>query len=100
MTNSAVLRGYLLEEALAWLLRNTGYRLLVHKSQDPNELVMNGDTLFVQGRGTTHQADVLGEFALTPAFSLPALGVGRVVRGEHGLGRGVEVARCWCAAPM
>ena len=30
----AVLRGYLLEEALAWLLRNTGHRLLVHDSQD------------------------------------------------------------------
>jgi hypothetical protein len=71
MTYRAVLRGYLLEEALAWLLRNTGYRLLVHKNQDPDELVMKGDTLFVQGRGTTHQVDVLGEFALTPAFSLP-----------------------------
>lgn len=35
MTYRAVLRGYLLEEALAWLLRNTGYRLLVHDSQDP-----------------------------------------------------------------
>ena len=71
MTYRAVLRGYILEEALAWLLRNTGYRLLVHDSQDPDELVMAGNTLLVQGRGTTHQVDVLGEFALTPAFSLP-----------------------------
>ena len=71
MTYRAVLRGYLLEEALAWLLRNTGYRLLVHKSQDPDELVMEGNTLLVQGRGATHQVDVLGEFTLTPAFSLP-----------------------------
>jgi Restriction endonuclease len=71
MTLRAVLRGYLLEEALAWLLRNTGYRLLVDASQDPDELVMAGGTLLVQGRGTTHQVDVLGEFALTPAFSLP-----------------------------
>lgn len=71
MTYRAVLRGYLLEEALAWLLRNTGYRLLVHKSQDPDELEMEGNTLLVQGRGTTHQVDVLGEFVLTPAFSLP-----------------------------
>jgi hypothetical protein len=38
----AVLRGHLLEEALAWLLRNAGYRLLVHDNQDPDELVMNG----------------------------------------------------------
>ena len=28
MTYQAVLRGYLLEEALAWLLRNSGYELL------------------------------------------------------------------------
>jgi hypothetical protein len=41
----------LLEEALAWLLRNTGYRLLTHASQDPDELVMEGRTLLVQGRG-------------------------------------------------
>lgn len=32
---------------------------------------MEGGTLLVQGRGATHQVDVLGEFALTPAFSLP-----------------------------
>lgn len=70
MTYRAVLRGYLLEEALAWLLRNTGYRLLVRDSQDP-ELDMEGGTLVVHGRGATHQVDVLGEFALTPAFSLP-----------------------------
>jgi hypothetical protein len=48
MTYRAVLRGYLLEEALAWLLRNTGYRLLVHDSQDPDELVMEGNTLLVR----------------------------------------------------
>jgi hypothetical protein len=71
MTYRAVLRGYLLEEALAWLLRNSGYRLLVHANQDPDELKMDGNTLLVQGRGTTHQVDVLGEFTLTPAFSLP-----------------------------
>jgi hypothetical protein len=71
VTYRAVLRGYLLEEALAWLLRNSGYRLLVDKSQDPEELDMKGGTLLVQGRGAAHQVDVLGEFALTPAFSLP-----------------------------
>jgi hypothetical protein len=67
----AVLRGYLLEEALAWLLRNAGYRLLVHQSQDPEVLVAAGNGLCVQGRGAKHQVDVLGEFAFTPAFSLP-----------------------------
>jgi hypothetical protein len=71
MTYRAVLRGYLLEEALAWLLRNTGYRLLVHESQDTEALVMRHGALCVRGRGADHQADVLGEFALSPAFSLP-----------------------------
>jgi hypothetical protein len=65
------LRGYLLEEALAWLMRHGGYDLLVDASQDPDELLMRGSELRVRGRGTSHQVDVLGEFAFTPAFSLP-----------------------------
>lgn len=71
MSTPAQLRGYLLEEALAWLLRNSGYRLLVDQSQDPDELVPSGNGLCVKGRGAEHQVDVLGEFAFTPAFSLP-----------------------------
>ena len=71
MSTQAQLRGYLLEEALAWLLRNSGYRLLVHESQDRDELRQNGNGLCVKGRGAEHQVDVLGEFAFTPAFSLP-----------------------------
>jgi hypothetical protein len=71
MSTPAQLRGYLLEEALAWLLRNSGYRLLVDESQDPDELISTGNGLSVKGRGAEHQADVLGEFAFTPAFSLP-----------------------------
>jgi hypothetical protein len=65
------LQGYLLEEALAWLVRNTGYRLLVHANQDDTELCMEHNGLCVKGRGTMHQVDVLGEFAFPPAFSLP-----------------------------
>src|SRR5579862_7849836 len=71
MAYQAVLQGYLLEEALAWMLRKTGYRLLQHEDDDPAELRMPGNTLLVKGRGADHQVDVLGEFALTPAFSLP-----------------------------
>jgi hypothetical protein len=71
MTYRAVLRGYLLEESLAWLLRNAGYRLLVRESDDEEALKMDGQTLMVKGRGAVHQVDVLGEFELTPAFSLP-----------------------------
>ncbi|MEU4578669.1 hypothetical protein [Nonomuraea sp. NPDC023979] len=71
MITKAALRGYLLEEVLAWMLRNSGYRLLVDVSQDPYELVMNANGLCVKGRGADHQVDVLGEFAFVPAFSLP-----------------------------
>ncbi|GAA4610026.1 hypothetical protein BJY16_007635 [Actinoplanes octamycinicus] len=63
-------RGYVLEEALAWLLRNSGYQLIVTAS--PNSgLASNGAGLTVRGRGADHQADVLGDFAFTPPFSLP-----------------------------
>lgn len=71
MVSEEVLRGYLLEEALAWMLRNTGYRVLEHAREDTDELLMRGRTLYVRGRGADHQVDVLGEFELTPAFSLP-----------------------------
>ncbi|MEU9918973.1 hypothetical protein [Streptomyces sp. NPDC051001] len=71
MLKDSSLRGYLLEESLAWLLRFSGYRLLVHENQDPVELVTKGQTLRVRGRGALHQVDVLGEFAFTPAFSMP-----------------------------
>jgi len=65
------LRGYVLEEVLAFLIRNTGYRLLVHKSQDPEELDARGNGLVVMGRGAVHQVDVLGELAWIPAFTYP-----------------------------
>jgi hypothetical protein len=71
VVKDSALRGYLLEESLAWLLRFSGYRLLVHQDQDPVELVSEGDTLRVRGRGAFHQVDVLGEFPFTPAFSMP-----------------------------
>ena len=71
MATRAMLRGYLLEETLAWLLRESGYQLLVDAVQDPVELVADGSTLRVRGRGAVHQVDVLGEFPFTPAFSLP-----------------------------
>ncbi|MGW7423516.1 hypothetical protein ACWGJB_26350 [Streptomyces sp. NPDC054813] len=71
MAKRSALRGYLLEEALAWLLRHSGYRLLVDERQDRAELTGAGGALRVRGRGAVHQVDVLGEFAFTPAFSLP-----------------------------
>jgi hypothetical protein len=37
----------------------------------PEALDWKRGALVVRGRGADHQADVLGNFALTPAFSLP-----------------------------
>lgn len=65
------LRGYVLEEVLAQLLYSNGYRLLVSEQQDPDALTRGAHGLLVRGRGTDHQADVLGELALPTPFSLP-----------------------------
>jgi Restriction endonuclease len=68
-----ILGGYLLEEFIASLVQSSGYRLLVHKSQDEFDLKesrLTGD-LLVRGRGGDHQVDVLGEFSIVPAFSQP-----------------------------
>ncbi|GAA2274665.1 hypothetical protein GCM10010430_70830 [Kitasatospora cystarginea] len=72
MIAKSTLQGYLLEEALSWLLRNSGYSLLTEVRHDPEELTIGyGGALCVRGRSARHQVDVLGEFAFTPAFSLP-----------------------------
>jgi len=65
------LRGYVLEEVLARLLYESGYRLLVSEAQDPEALKRGAHGLLVRGRGTDHQADVLGELTLPVPFSLP-----------------------------
>lgn len=65
------LKGYLLEEALAYLLRNAGYRLLVDPRQDPASLEWRGNALAVRGRGATHQVDVVGDVGWISAFAWP-----------------------------
>ena len=47
----ATLRGYVLEEVLARLIQNTGYRLLVDASQDAEELRNLPNGLAIRGRG-------------------------------------------------
>jgi hypothetical protein len=64
------LRGYLLEEILADLIRHAGYRLLVDPAQGP-ELDRRPNGLVVIGRGGVHQADVLGQLLWVPAFTFP-----------------------------
>lgn len=65
------LRGYLLEEALAYLIKNAGYNLLVDERQDPQELKNEHHGIVVKGRGAEHQADVLGQLNWIPAFTYP-----------------------------
>ncbi len=65
------LKGYILEEVLAYLIRTTGYKLLVDPSQDPRDLDRRGNGLVVKGRGGVHQVDVLGQLEWIPAFTFP-----------------------------
>jgi hypothetical protein len=65
------IKGYILEEVLAYLIRNTGYRLIVDSSEDPDDLRMSGGSLKVKGRGAEHQVDVLGQLKWIPAFTFP-----------------------------
>jgi hypothetical protein len=94
--NLPALRGYLLEEVLAWLLKTSGYELLAVGDDSPDVLDQTSHGLVVRGRGAWHQADALGEFRHVPPFSLPVrlfleakftrakVGLG-VVRNGHGV---------------
>lgn len=66
--NLPALRGYLLEEVLAWLLKTSGYELLAVGDDSPDVLGQTNHGLVVRGRGAWHQADALGEFRHVPPF--------------------------------
>ncbi|MFF5759840.1 hypothetical protein OG495_36290 [Streptomyces longwoodensis] len=68
------LRGYLLEEVLAWLLRSSGFEVLTAADDldtEPKVLKEDKNGLQVRGRGAWHQVDALGQFRYVPPFSLP-----------------------------
>lgn len=71
----SALKGFLLEEALAKLLENSGYSLITKDVLDNPELypefVSQGNGLNIKGRGGTHQADVLGQFPIAVPFNYP-----------------------------
>ncbi|MFC9096922.1 hypothetical protein [Streptomyces sp. NPDC057072] len=75
MIRQAALRGYLLEEVLAWLLRSSGYEVLTAQDDQGSApwkvLEVRNHGLVVRGRGAWHQADTLGQFRYVPPFSLP-----------------------------
>jgi hypothetical protein len=65
------LKGYLLEEMMAYLIKNTGYDLLVDEHQDPLSLRSTGLGLNIKGLGAEHQADVLGQLQWMPGLTYP-----------------------------
>lgn len=67
----SALKGYILEELIAYFIRTSGYSLLVDRSQDTYSLKNGSAGLEVRGKGAWHQADVLGQFDMHPAFTYP-----------------------------
>jgi len=60
-----------LEELLARELKDSGFRLLQRRNDDPAVLREQGNGLAIMGRGGLHQADVLGELEVRPRFMHP-----------------------------
>lgn len=71
MVDDAQLAGYVLEELLASLLRDSGYELLSSAADDPETLLEEGNGRVVRGRGCTHQVDALGTLNTPVPFGLP-----------------------------
>lgn len=70
MTNFSQLRGMLLEEAILYLLRASGYKTI--ESIDGDDTLENHAAgLAVKGRGGKHQIDAIADFTITPPFSYP-----------------------------
>ena len=72
LTNKKQINGYVLEEVVSFLIRNSGYKVLTPSSSgDDPDLRVNGNDIRVLGRGSTHQVDVLGELDISLAFTFP-----------------------------
>lgn len=71
ITNPLNLKGYILEEVIAFLIKNSGYHIIDTSYNGDPDLLVNGHDLRVKGRGSTHQVDVLGELDWPSAFTFP-----------------------------
>ncbi len=67
---AAQVRGMLLEEALLFLLRRSGYKTISNCGNDPT-LMKHGAGIAVKGRGGNHQIDAIADFILQQPFSNP-----------------------------
>ncbi len=74
MATMAQIRGMLLEEALLYLLRVSGYRTvdneMVSSGEDPT-LRVGHSGIEVIGRGGVHQIDAIADFTIAQPFSHP-----------------------------
>src|SRR5258707_15450260 len=73
MADISGIRGMLLEEAILYLLRVSGYRTLEILTPG-NDPTIHGDCysgLKVLGRGGVHQIDAIADFTITLPFSYP-----------------------------
>jgi hypothetical protein len=70
MPNPSNVRGMLLEEALLYLLRHSGYQTVETAGSDET-LHLGSAGLEVKGRGGVHQIDAISDFFVTPPFSYP-----------------------------
>lgn len=71
MPISGQIRGVLLEEALLFLLRKSGYQTVESVDKRDKTLSKTGSGLQVQGRAIKHQIDAIADYTITPPFSYP-----------------------------
>lgn len=84
------IRGMLLEEAVLYLLRWSGYKTVNAPNGDPT-LYAGSAGLEVMGRGGTHQIDAIADYVIAHPFSHPQR---LLVEAKFKKGRiGIEVAR-------
>jgi len=67
-----ILKGYLLEDILLYLIRNFGYTPITNSVNYEN-IVMRNNGLAIKGRGAFHQIDLIGELDWVPAFTYPII---------------------------
>ena len=72
MPTDSQVRGMLLEEALLYLLRVSGYRTLDNNAVHQDPTLFNGPNgLEVKGRGSKHQIDAIADFRVVTPFTYP-----------------------------
>jgi hypothetical protein len=69
MATISGIRGMLLEEALLFLLKETGYKTIENPSSEPELLHLGPSGMELNGRGGKHQIDAIADFYITPPFS-------------------------------